>query len=209
MEQILFVNACMRGPKLSRTWRLSQAFLAACQACWPQAEIVERDLTGCELPVLSGPMTDRRDRCFHTNPQDPMFARAREMSRADLVVVAAPYWDLSFPAALKIYLEWASVLGITFHYTDQGVQEGLCRAEHLVYITTAGGMIGEKTSALIISGAWEKCLASTMPTFCPPRGWISGETTPRLCWTRPWSRPGSWPAGSEVFSCSRRERLVY
>ena len=43
MEQILFVNACMRGPKLSRTWRLSQAFLAACQARWPQAEIVERD----------------------------------------------------------------------------------------------------------------------------------------------------------------------
>lgn len=29
MKQILFVNACMRGPEQSRTWRLSQAFLAA------------------------------------------------------------------------------------------------------------------------------------------------------------------------------------
>ena len=144
MKQILFVNACMRGPELSRTWRLSRAFLDACRVRWPQAEILERDLTGCDLPILSGPMTDRRDSCFQTNPQDSMFAPAREMSQADLVVVAAPYWDLSFPAALKIYLEWASVLGITFHYTDQGVQEGLCRAEHLVYITTAGGVIGEK-----------------------------------------------------------------
>lgn len=27
MKQILFVNACMRGPEQSRTWRLSQAFL--------------------------------------------------------------------------------------------------------------------------------------------------------------------------------------
>ena len=144
MKQILFVNACMRGPELSRTWRLSRAFLDACRVRWPQAEILERDLTGCDLPILSGPMTDQRDSCFQTNPQDSMFAPAREMSQADLVVVAAPYWDLSFPAALKIYLEWASVLGITFHYTDQGVQEGLCRAEHLVYITTAGGMIGEK-----------------------------------------------------------------
>ena len=89
-------------------------------------------------------MTDQRDRCFQSDPQNPMFAPAREMSRADLVVVAAPYWDLSFPAALKIYLEWASVLGITFHYTDQGIQEGLCRADHLVYVTTAGGVIGDK-----------------------------------------------------------------
>ena len=31
------------------------------------------------------------------------------------------------------------MLGITFRYTDEGAQEGLCRAEHLVYITTAGG----------------------------------------------------------------------
>lgn len=144
MEQILFVNACMRGPERSRTWGLARAFLDACQARWPQAEILERDLTDCALPVLSGPMTDQRDRCFQSDPQNPMFAPAREMSRADLVVVAAPYWDLSFPAALKIYLEWASVLGITFHYTDQGIQEGLCRADHLVYVTTAGGVIGDK-----------------------------------------------------------------
>lgn len=72
-----------------------------------------------------------------------MFAPAREMAQADLVVIAAPYWDLTFPAALKVYLEWASTLGITFHYTEHG-QEGLCRAEHVVYITTAGGPIGEQ-----------------------------------------------------------------
>ena len=27
MEQILFVNACMRGPERSRTWGLARAFL--------------------------------------------------------------------------------------------------------------------------------------------------------------------------------------
>ena len=54
MKQILFVNACMRGPEQSRTWRLSQAFLAACRTRWPEAAVKERDLTGCELPVLTG-----------------------------------------------------------------------------------------------------------------------------------------------------------
>ncbi len=143
MKEILFVNACMRGQGLSRTWRLSQAFLQACRERWPDAIVTERDLTGCDLPILSGPMTDERDSRFLADPHDPMFQPAWEMSRADLVVVAAPYWDLAFPAALKVYLEWASVLGITFHYTEQGAQEGLCKARNLVYITTAGGPVGE------------------------------------------------------------------
>ena len=31
----------------------------------------------------------------------PMFALAREFAAAEKIVVAAPYWDLSFPAVLK------------------------------------------------------------------------------------------------------------
>ena len=46
IQHILFVNACMRGWEESRTWQLSQAFLDACKARWPKAEILERDLTG-------------------------------------------------------------------------------------------------------------------------------------------------------------------
>ena len=41
MKQILFVTACMRGPEQSRTWRLSQAFLAACRTRWPEAAVKE------------------------------------------------------------------------------------------------------------------------------------------------------------------------
>ena len=43
-----------------------------------------------------------------------------------------------------MYLEWCSILGITFHYTRVGKQEGVCRAEKVVYITTAGGIIGNQ-----------------------------------------------------------------
>ena len=51
--------------------------------------------------------------------------------------------DLTFPAALKVYLEWASTLASPSTTPSMG-QEGLCRAEHVVYITTAGGPIGEQ-----------------------------------------------------------------
>ena len=63
---------------------------------------------------------------------------------ADVIVVGAPYWDLTFPAALKVYLEWACTLGITFGYTQAGEQRGLCRAERLIYITTAGGPLEDR-----------------------------------------------------------------
>ena len=56
-------------------------------------------------------------------------------------MIAAPYWDLSFPAVLKAYFEQINVLGLTFEYTDDGFPRGLCRAKKLIYVTTAGGPI--------------------------------------------------------------------
>ena len=144
VKQILFVNACMRGPERSRTWKLCQTFLNACKNRWPEAEIRERDLTASPLPVLTTELDDRRHQRFPENPRDPMFAPAHEVAQADLVVIGAPYWDLTFPAALKVYLEWASMLGITFRYTQEGQQVGMSRAGALVYLTTAGGPIGEQ-----------------------------------------------------------------
>ena len=106
--KILFVNACMRGPEHSRTWKLCQAFLDACRARWPQAQITERDLTACDWPVLSAALAAERAKRFRDDPQDPLFAPARELVQADLILVGAPYWDLAFPAALEIYLEGVS-----------------------------------------------------------------------------------------------------
>lgn len=144
VKQILFVNACMRGPERSRTWKLCQAFLAACKARWPEAEVTERDLTAAPLPVLTAELDGRRHQRLSEDPGDPMFGPAHEVAQADLVVIGAPYWDLTFPAALKVYLEWASMLGITFRYTQEGQQVGMSRAGALVYLTTAGGPIGEQ-----------------------------------------------------------------
>ena len=68
-----------------------------------------------------------------------MFDLAKQFASADQVVIAAPYWDLSFPAALKQYFEQINVLGITFEYSPQGTPIPLCKASRLYYVTTAGG----------------------------------------------------------------------
>jgi FMN-dependent NADH-azoreductase len=58
-------------------------------------------------------------------------------------VIAAPYWDLMFPATLKAYLENITVSGMTFCYSDQGLPQSLCKAKSLYYVTTSGGFIGQ------------------------------------------------------------------
>ncbi len=141
MDRVLFVNACMRGEGQSRTLRLCQRFLSEYTALRPQAVVHCRDLTGAELPVMTAERSRQRDELAAAGADHPLLTPAREMAYADLVVVGAPYWDLSFPAALKVYLEWSSVLGITFRYAEDGRQVGLSRARALVYLTTAGGPV--------------------------------------------------------------------
>ena len=132
-KMILFINACVREG--SRTGRLADRLLAKLNK--PYEEL--------RLDKVSFPVTDEafllaRDRKIAEGDlTDPIFDMAWQFSRAETVVIAAPYWDLSFPAALKQYFEQINVVGITFRYTEEGVPVGLCRAGRLWYVTTAGG----------------------------------------------------------------------
>ena len=92
------------------------------------------------FPAVNEEFLAKRDRLISAGHfQDDVFAPARQFAEAETIVIAAPYWDLSFPAMLKQYLEQINVVGITFRYTEEGVPAGLCRAERLFYVTTAGG----------------------------------------------------------------------
>lgn len=141
MEQLLFLDACMRGPEVSRTARLCRRFLEEYRALRPETRIVRRDLTGAGLPVMTAALAQERDALARAGSDSPLLAPAREVAGSDLILVGAPYWDLSFPAALKVCLEWASCLGITFRYTAEGEQVGMSRARCLVYMTTGGGPV--------------------------------------------------------------------
>ena len=122
---ILFVNACVRGE--SRTRRLAEALLDRLGG-----EMEEVRLHEIDFPVVDEAFLTERDRLIAQEKWGhPMFELARQFAAADQIVIAAPYWDLSFPAALKQYFEQINVLGITFAYTPEGVPKGLCRARKL------------------------------------------------------------------------------
>ncbi len=139
MKKLLFVNACVR--KDSRTYRLAKALEGK---LGEDIEVDEVRLFETELPVLDEDRILMRDKALaECDFSDAYFERAKQFAQADLIIVAAPYWDLSFPAVLKRYLEMVSVCGITFRYTPQGIPNGLCKAKKLYYVTTAGGEIGQ------------------------------------------------------------------
>ena len=62
---------------------------------------------------------------------------ARDIAAADRILIAAPFWDMSFPAVLKAFFEQVSLFDVTF--TDTGSTcRGLCRSPKVLYITTRG-----------------------------------------------------------------------
>ena len=67
---------------------------------------------------------------------------ARQFRDADEILVAAPFWDLSFPSILKVYLEHVSVCDITFGYASDGSSVGYCKAKRLLYFSSCGGFVG-------------------------------------------------------------------
>lgn len=138
--KLLFVNGCIsqRGEG-SRTLALAKAFLETWKDLHPEAEVetVAPKALLALKPFEPGMLNDRDAlagiRCFDA----PVYDLARQFRAADRIVVAAPFWDLTFPAALRTYIEYISANGLTYHYEVDGCH-GDCRAEKLVYLTSGG-----------------------------------------------------------------------
>ena len=131
---ILFINACVR--ENSRTLVLAQKILSDMSG-----EVIEVNLNQENIVPLNRELLEKREKLTSSsNKNDPMLYYARQFAQADEIVIAAPFWDLSFPAILKAYIEQITVSGITFDYID-GIPYGLCKAKSLTYVTTSGGPI--------------------------------------------------------------------
>ena len=130
---ILFINACVRTE--SRTRQLTEKLLLKLNRPYEEVRLHE-----IAFPVADENFLNMRDRLIAERDfENPLFDLARQFSESEIIVIAAPYWDLSFPAALKQYFEQINVVGITFKYTEDGIPVGLCKARRLYYVTTAGG----------------------------------------------------------------------
>lgn len=131
----LFVNACLRKGE-SRTLTLCREYLENFD------DVEEVDLAALDLsPYDAAMVADRSEKQKYQMWDDPLFSLAHQFAEAEAIVIGAPYWDLSFPAMLKVYIEHVSVCDIAFHYTEDARCRGICKASHITYITTCGGFV--------------------------------------------------------------------
>lgn len=138
----LYINCCVR--EKSRTDRLARAVLEKLGGDFTELRIYDAALKPLDRETL-----DRRTALIeHGDYNDKLFDYAKQFASADTIVIAAPYWDLSFPAPLKAYFENIYVTGIVSEYDEHGMSRGLCKAQELYYVTTAGGPMTRPTATV-------------------------------------------------------------
>lgn len=129
----LYINACVREE--SRTATIAKALLDRLGGSYTEVNLSQHPFT----PLTRAGLERRNDLLRREDYQAPDFEAARQFASAEVIVIAAPFWDLSFPASLKTYLENIYVTGIVSRYGPDGRPVGLCSARKLYYVTTAGG----------------------------------------------------------------------
>ena len=129
MKNLIYINACMRAG--SRTRRIATPIIEKLRKRY-NVETV--DLTKNLYPVADNYTLEDRNQGILPPEHN---ALAKRIAAADRIVIAAPFWDMSFPSALKVFFENMSLFGVTFDSNEKECY-GLCKAEKVMYITTRG-----------------------------------------------------------------------
>ena len=140
MTRALYIDCCIRGEQ-SRTKKLAEAFLATYGA---REDVSIERLTLMDEPLIpfsNGFFWQREGLLERGELDHPRFRYAHQFQQTERVIIAAPFWDLSFPALLKVYIENLCVQGITFDCNEQNGCFGVCNATKMLFLTTRGGAL--------------------------------------------------------------------
>ena len=129
MDKLIIIDSCMREESRTR-----EILDAAKEVLAARYDIETIDVNATRLPPVTPEMLKERT---SGNVPENTVALARKIASADRIVIAAPFWDMSFPAILKAFFENMSLYNVTF--TDDGTTcTGLCKCRKVLYITTRG-----------------------------------------------------------------------
>jgi FMN-dependent NADH-azoreductase len=108
----------------------------------PGAELIERDLSkGIELLDESWVQANLTNPAERNQEQQEVLVYSdqlvEELSSADVIVITAPVYNFSIPAALKAWIDMICRAGLTFGYTEKGPQGFL--NDRPVYLVMASG----------------------------------------------------------------------
>ena len=105
MKKLLYIDACIRNNE-SRTKRIATPIVDALKERYDVDTLVLNELP---LDIVKEELLQKR-----VNGQvEPEVMTWAEMVRdADRIVIAAPFWDMSIPAALNVFFELCSLFNV-------------------------------------------------------------------------------------------------
>ncbi len=136
MEKILFINSCFnydRSRTLYLTKKIFEKFNIDDRFDFEEVRLKDMHL----LPLSEEKLKARFD---YTNKHlfdMDMLTYSKKLLSADIVVIAAPFYDFSYPSILKLFIENVSMPNLMYNYTNDGF-EGHARGRKFIYITTRG-----------------------------------------------------------------------
>ena len=130
MEKLLYIDACIRDTE-SRTRRIAEPIVHALEGKYAVERYVLNDMP---LAIVQKDLIHKR---LNGDVDPTIMTWAKTVRDADRIVIAAPFWDMSIPAALKNFFELCSILDVTFKTNDKTCY-GNCRAKKMLFITTRG-----------------------------------------------------------------------
>jgi FMN-dependent NADH-azoreductase len=139
MATVLYIKANTKLEGASRTFQISDLFIDEYKKSNPDDAIITLDLYKEDIGFLNtNDIVEVFSLKTEASRKHPVLKYAYQFAEADKYVVAEPMWNLGIPAILKAYVDYVSVLGITFRYTEQGAQ-GMLKGKKAVNIVSRGG----------------------------------------------------------------------
>lgn len=139
MSKVLYIKANNKPEGESRTFKVSDYFIEEYKNNNPNDEIITLDLYKENIEFLQLKDLEKLFGVKDENKEkESLLKYSYQFKDADKYVIAAPMWNLSIPAILKAYIDYISVSGITFKYTEEG-PIGLLKNKKAIHIVSRGG----------------------------------------------------------------------
>jgi FMN-dependent NADH-azoreductase len=132
---ILHIDSSITG-SASISRKLSKAFVDRISVTRDGVSVIYRDVANDPLPYF-GPAIIARTVPKHE--ADLAATVLREFMDADIVVIGAPMYNYGIPAQLKTWIDYLTVPGVTFRYTERG-PEGLAGGRKVFLASSKGGL---------------------------------------------------------------------
>ena len=155
MKTLLHVKSSLFGDQ-GQSAQLAGSFISRWTQENPDSSVIERDLAADPVPhldafrmgALNTPEADRsEEQQTVVDLADQLLA---EVKAADVIVIGLPMYNFSVPSQLKSWFDHLARAGVTFQYTETGVQ-GLIEDRPVYLISTRGGVYGDEGSNMQIS----------------------------------------------------------